>query len=68
MIPPDRLSPFQFWAGDGQGKDWGACAVGPPGGGRTGNAPVPGAGRGTGTAGLIPKVDPAEVHWTLHIN
>lgn len=52
---PDRLKPFQFWAGDGQGKGRGARAVGPPGGGRTGNAPVPGAGQGTGTAGAGPQ-------------
>lgn len=55
MIPPHRLNPFQFWAGDGQGKGRGARAVGPPGGGKTGNTPAPGAGQGTGTAGAGPQ-------------
>lgn len=29
MIPPDRLNPFQFWVGDGQGKGRGARAGDP---------------------------------------
>lgn len=29
MIPPDRLNPFQFWVGDGQGKGRGAWAGDP---------------------------------------
>lgn len=69
MIPPDRLNPFQFWAGDRQGKGRGARAVGPLGGGRTGNAPAfQEQGREQAQRGLVSKAGPAEGHWILQVN
>lgn len=42
--------------------------MGPLGGGRTGNAPAPGAGQEQAQQGLVPKAGPAEGHWILQVN